>query len=248
MAIAALYDIHGNLPALNAVLEELERIQPDAIVVGGDMVSGPMPKATLERLLSLNRQIYFIRGNGDREVVMAFDGKELPSTMSEKGRKRTQWAATQLTQSQREFLAKLPTSVSIPIDGLGNALFCHATPSSDEEIFTPLTKEKQIQHIFSDVQQKTVVCGHTHMQFERSLENTHIFNAGSVGMPFAYKSGAYWLLLSSKGIEFRYTTYDIEMAVQEIKASGDPYGDEFAEKNVIEIPSALEAARSLEQS
>jgi predicted phosphodiesterase len=86
MKIAALYDIHGNLPALNAVIEEFQEVQPDVIVVGGDVISGPMPRQTLERLFSLNNQVHFIRGNGDREVVMAFDGIPLPTTMSEKGR------------------------------------------------------------------------------------------------------------------------------------------------------------------
>ncbi|MDU0073845.1 MULTISPECIES: metallophosphoesterase family protein [Bacillus] len=75
MKIAALYDIHGNLPALNALLKELEDVKPDLIVIGGDIVSGPMPKQTLERIFSLTDKVRFIRGNGDREVVMAFDGK-----------------------------------------------------------------------------------------------------------------------------------------------------------------------------
>lgn len=247
MVIAAIYDIHGNLPALNAVLEELEEINPDAIVIGGDIVSGPMPGETLERLLSLDGKVDFIRGNGDREVVMAFDGKNLPTAMSEKGRKRTHWVAEQLNQSQRNFLSELPTSITLPVEGLGDVLFCHATPRSDEEIFTPLTPSERLNHIFSDIQQKMVICGHTHMQFERRLENTHIYNAGSVGMPFADKPGAYWLLLSPKGIEFRYTSYDFETAAEEIKASGDPQAHEFAEKNVIEIPTALESAKLLEQ-
>lgn len=247
MVIAAIYDIHGNLPALNAVLEELEEINPDTIIIGGDIVSGPMPGETLERLLSLDGKVDFIRGNGDREVVMAFDGKELPFAMSEKGREKTKWVAEQLTQYQRDFLSELPASITIPVDGLGDVLFCHATPRSDEEIFTPLTPPERLNHLFSDIQQRFVICGHTHMQFERSLENTHIYNAGSVGMPFADKPGAYWLLLSPKGIEFRCTSYNFEMAAQEIKASGDPQAHEFAEKNVMEVPTALEAAKLFEQ-
>lgn len=75
MVIAAIYDIHGNLPALNAVLNDIEELDPDSIVIGGDIVSGPMPGQTLERLLPLGEKLNFVRGNGDREVVMAFDGK-----------------------------------------------------------------------------------------------------------------------------------------------------------------------------
>ncbi|GMA51346.1 DeoR family transcriptional regulator [Alicyclobacillus contaminans] len=219
MKIAALYDIHGNLPALNAVIEELKEVQPDLIVVGGDIVSGPMPGQTLERLSLLGNQVHFIRGNGDREVVMAFDGKPLPA-MSEKGRQKTHWVAEQLTRSQRDFLSQLPEQITLRVDGLGDVLFCHATPRSDEEIFTPITSQERLTTIFTGIEQKIVVCGHTHMQFERRVGRVHILNAGSVGMPFADQPGAYWLLLSPLGCEFRRTTYDGEAAAKEIRASG----------------------------
>ncbi|MFD2044572.1 metallophosphoesterase family protein [Ornithinibacillus salinisoli] len=246
--IAAIYDIHGNLPALNAVLNELADIKPDSIVVGGDIVSGPMPSRTLERIFSLTDKVSFILGNGDREVVMAFDGKPLPSVMSEKGRERTQWVAEQITRSQRNFLSELPTTITFSVDGLGDVLFCHATPSSDEDIFTPLTSQERLATIFANIEQQTVVCGHTHMQFEKQINDKHIINAGSVGMPFADEPGAYWLLLSPKGIEFRRTTFDLEMAAQEIRKSKDPQGNEFAEKNVLEIPTAVEIAKLLERT
>ncbi|HEY4383457.1 MAG TPA: metallophosphoesterase, partial [Ktedonobacteraceae bacterium] len=77
MKIAALYDIHGNLPALNAVLEDLKEVQPDLIVVGGDIISGPLPEQTLKRLFQLDNQVHSIRGNGDREVLLAFDGQPI---------------------------------------------------------------------------------------------------------------------------------------------------------------------------
>jgi len=116
--VAAIYDIHGNLPALNAVLEQLTEVQPDLIVVGGDIVSGPMPRETLERLLSLGNQALFIRGNGDREVVTAFDGNELSQAMSENGRRATEWVAGQLTRLQRDFLAQLPERMMLHVEGL----------------------------------------------------------------------------------------------------------------------------------
>lgn len=246
MEIAALYDIHGNLPALNAVLLDLEEIKPDLIIIGGDIISGPMPKQTLKRILSLSDKIRFIRGNGDREVVTAFDRKPLPSTMSEKGRQTTQWVADQLTRSHRDFLSELPETLTIKVDGLGDILFCHATPRSDEEIFTPITTEERLTNIFADIQQNFVICGHTHIQFERQLGNIRILNAGSVGMPFADEPGAYWLLICSKGYEFRRTTYDIKSAAKEIIESKDPQGNEFVENNLLNIPTAKEATELLE--
>jgi putative phosphoesterase len=250
MKIAALYDIHGNLPALSALLEELKEVQPDLIVVGGDIISGPIPGRTLERLLQLGDQVRFIRGNGDREVVTAFDNQpinrlHLPDT-SEKGRKEIRWTAEQLTRSQRDFLAALPEQIVLEVEGLGSIVFCHATVRNDEEIFTPITPEERLSVIFSGVKQEIVVCGHTHMQFERQVGNLRILNAGSVGMPYADQPGAYWLLLSPQGYEFRRTAYDGEVAAQEIRASGYPQAQEFVEENVLKVPTAAEATELFE--
>jgi putative phosphoesterase len=247
MKIAALYDIHGNLPALNALLAELEDVQPDLIVVGGDIVSGPMPVQTLERLAQLGTQVQAIRGNGDREVVTTYDGQPLISALSEKGLEELHWIAQQLTRSQRDYLAALPEQLVFKIEGLGNILFCHATVRNDEEIFTPATSDERLGTIFANVKQEIVVCGHTHIQFERSIGNLRILNAGSVGMPYADRPGAYWLLLSPEGYQFRMTTYDGEKAAQEIRASGNPLAQEFAEENVLKIPTAAEAIEIFER-
>lgn len=247
MKIAALYDIHGNLPALNALLEELKKVQPDLIVVGGDIVSGPMPGQTLERLSQLGDQVRSIRGNGDREVIMAFDGQPLRPDLLEKGREVTHWVAEQLTRSQRDFLAALPEQLVFQVEGLGSIVFCHATTRSDEELFTPITPEERLSVIFSSVKQEIVVCGHTHIQFELSVGNRRILNAGSVGMPYADQPGAYWLLLSPEGYEFRWTTYDREAAAQEVKASGYPQAQEFAAENVLKVPTAAEATEIFER-
>ena len=241
MKIAALYDIHGNLPALNAVLEELEAVQPDLIVIGGDTVSGPMPGQVLERLMQFGERIRFIRGNGDREVVTVFDGLPLRSAMSAEGQAVTNWVAQQLTRSQRDFLARLPEHVTFSVTGLGEILFCHATPRSDEELFTQLTPQERLATIFAGIEQQMVVCGHTHMQFERQIGQLRILNAGSIGMPYADQPGAYWLLLSPEGSEFRRTKYDGAAAAEQIKATTYPQAQEFAEENVLKIPTADEA-------
>jgi putative phosphoesterase len=246
MKIAALYDIHGNLPALNAVLEELKEVQPDLIFVGGDIVSGPMPGQTLERLSQLGDQVRFIRGNGDREVVMAFDGQPLRPDISEKGREKTHWVAEQLTRSQRDFLAQLPEQITLRVEGLGDVLFCHATPRSDEEIFTPITSQEQLATIFTGIEQQIVVCGHTHIQFKRQVGELCILNAGSVGMPFANQLGAYWLLLYPGGYEFRHTAYDKDTAAKEVRASGDPQAQEFIETYILNTITEAKGMEILE--
>jgi putative phosphoesterase len=250
MKIAALYDVHGNLPALNAVLEELMVVQPDLIVVGGDIVSGPMPAQTLQRLLQLGERVRLIRGNNDREVVTIFDGQPvvrryLPAP-SEQGLNDIGWIAGQLTRAERDVLAALPEQLMFQIEGLGEILFCHATPHNDEELFTPLTPEERLSDLFSGVEQEIVVCGHTHIQFAREIGKLSILNAGSVGMPFANQPGAYWLLLSPEGYEFRWTGYDALAAAQELNTSGTSFACEFVETNVLKTPAAAEMAEILE--
>ena len=247
MKIAALYDIHGNLPALNAVLEELEGVQPDLIVVGGDIISGPMPRQTLERLSQLGDRVRYIRGNGEREVVAAYDGLPFAARMPEEVREVTRWTAQQLERSQRDFLAQLPEQITLHVEGLGDILFCHATPRSDEEIFTPITPQERLNAIFTGIEQQIVVCGHTHMQFERRVGSVRILNAGSVGMPYADRPGAYWLLLGPEGSEFRTTAYDVETAAQQVRESGYPQAQDFAEENVLKVPTAAEAMAVFER-
>lgn len=250
MKVAALYDIHGNLPALNAVLEELKTVQPDVIVIGGDIVSGPMPQQTLERLLQVDTDIRFISGNGDRDIVTAFDGlpffrRYLPP-ISEKEREVNHWTAGQLTRSQRDFLAAMPGQLVLEIEGMGGLLFCHASPRNDEDIFTPATPDERLRTLFAGVKQKFVICGHTHFQFERPLDDIRILNAGSVGMPYEEKTGAYWLLLGPQGHEGRRTEYDLEAAVQAILATDYPRAKEFAQENVLQIHKPAEAAAFFE--
>src|SRR5438128_11708097 len=140
MKIVALYDIHGNLPALDAVLKEVEQENPDLILVGGDIVPGPMPRAALERLLALGDKIHYIRGNCEREVVAAFDGLPPHPGMSEEVSERMRWTAKQLDRSQRDFLAQLPEQASFSVDGLGEVLFCQGAPSRDAELITAATR------------------------------------------------------------------------------------------------------------
>lgn len=247
MKIAALYDIHGNLPALKAVLEELEGIQPDVIVVGGDSVSGPMPAQTLACLRQCAGNVVALRGNADREVVAAFDGQPFALKLPEEVGEITRWVAHQLGSDERNFLAHLPEQVAFSLEGLGEVLFCHATPHSDEEIFTPRTPQERLHLLFQDVEHQMVVCGHTHMQFELHIGDVHVLNAGSVGMPYADEPGAYWLLLGPEGYEFRRTAYDLGAAAQQIRSSGYPQAQDFAAENVLKVPTAEEAMTVFER-
>lgn len=243
--VAALYDIHGNLPALDAVLREVEAARPELILAGGDVVSGPFPRATLERLLGLGPRVRFIRGNADREVVAAFDGVPFGVTMPAEVRQITAWAARQFDRSHRDAMTAWPETVTLDIEGLGDVLFCHGSPRNDEEILTAATPEPRLRQALAGVRQRLVVCGHTHVQFDRMLDGVRVVNAGSVGMPYG-EPGAYWLLLGPT-VELRRSPYDLEHAAEAIRASGYPQAEDFAANNVLQPPSAAEATALFER-
>jgi putative phosphoesterase len=188
--VAALYDIHGNLAALEAVLAEV----PDdaTIVVGGDICAGgERPSETLTRLRGLGDRVAWLRGNADRELYPGEPGLAPPEFLDE--------ARSKLSEEEIAFLHDLP-----PTQRIGDVLYCHASPRNDLDIFTERTPEERIAFLFEDLDVATVVCGHTHMQYERSIAGVRVVNAGSVGAPYEEEPGAYWLL----DLEHRRTPYE----------------------------------------
>lgn len=234
MPVAALYDIHGNLPALEAVLDHLDREGVEEIVVGGDVLPGPMPAECLDRLLHLDRPVRFLHGNGDREVLERRRGAETDA-VPPAFRELLRWTARHIQPAHEAALATWPPTIRMPIAGVGDVLFCHATPRNDTEIFTRLTPADRLAPIFDPVQADLVVCGHTHMQFDRTVGRTRIVNAGSVGMPFG-EPGAYWLLLGP-GVQLQRTPYDLEAAAARIRETAYPEREAFAAGNVLRPPA-----------
>ena len=254
MRIAALYDIHGNLPALEAVLEESRRNRVDQIVIGGDIVPGPFPRETLERLLELEIPKQFIHGNCEIAVLQQMAGEKV-TMVPEQVWPIIEWTAQQFDEQQRKIFSSWPKTMRIDaaVSSQSGAsqrdvLFCHGTPRSENEIFTRLTSDERLKSIFDGTDAGVVVCGHTHMQFDRMLGNLRIVNAGSVGMPFGER-GAHWLLLDSQ-IHFRRTEYDYEAAAARIRASGYPQAEQFVTTYVLNSPSEqqmLEVFRKAEK-
>jgi putative phosphoesterase len=235
MRVAAISDIHGNLPALEAVLAEVAQERPDLLVFGGDVASGPMPSETIERLLTL-RNARFVRGNADRGLIDSFDGRpagEMPGPFGD-------WCASQITALQRDFLASFEDNVAVDdVDGLGRVLFCHASARNDTDIFTVETPEERVRKLFAGVGANVVVCGHTHMQFDRTVDGLRVVNAGSVGMPYGMP-GAFWAMLGPD-VELRLTDYDREAAARRIRAKSWDNAEKFAAENVVTVPSVEQA-------
>lgn len=245
MRVAALYDIHGNLPALEAVLRGIRRANVDQVVVGGDVLPGPMPRETLASLLDLDIPVQFIQGNGDRVVLAQMAGRE-SSEVPEQFREVIRWVARQLDPGHARLLASWPETLRVEIPGWGEVLFCHATPRNDIEIFTRLTPEDRLRPIFEPLGVSLVVCGHTHMQFDRTIGTIRVVNAGSVGMPFG-EPGAHWLLLGPD-VRLRHTSYDLANAAERIRDTSYPHAVEFAARNVLHPPSEGEMLEAFTRS
>jgi predicted phosphodiesterase len=232
--VAALYDIHGNLPALEAVLEEVRQATVDQIVVGGDVLPGPMPHETLRCLLDLDIPVQFIYGNSEVAVLQQMAGTR-PERVPDQYRPAIRWTAEEV-QDYRDVLAAWPMTLRVDVRGLGNVLFCHATPRNEDECFTRLTPEDRLLPVFDGLGASVVVCGHTHMQFERVVGRTRVVNAGSIGMPFG-EPGADWLLLGPD-VQLRHTAYDLVKAAERIRATAFPWREDFATQYVLLPPSA----------
>ena len=246
MKIAAIYDIHGNLPALEAVLREVSSSSMDLLVVGGDVATGPMPRETLELLMTLNTHVVFLRGNADREVVECFDGSGSISNPFADAQETSLWTAQQLERRHRDFLSSFVEPSAFAVEGLGDVLFCHGSPRSDEEMITAATPDDRLGPMLLQVEQPVVVCGHTHLQFDRRSHGKRLVNAGSVGMPYAERPGAYWVWLGPT-VDMRRTDYNFEHAADLIRQTSMPGAQEFADENVLTVPSAAMATEIFER-
>ena len=233
MRVAAIYDIHGNLPALETVLQEIRQAEVYHLVVGGDVVPGPMPREALACLVALDIPVQFVQGNGDRAVLEQMAGKDI-GTVPEQFREVVRHSAQQLDPEHERLLASWPKTFRVEIPGLGAVLFCHATPRNDTEVFTQVTPEDRLLPAFAGVNVPVVICGHTHMQFDRMIGKIRVVNAGSVGMPYG-EAGAFWLLLGPD-VHLRHTPYDLAKAASRIRETNYPQAEEFAAGNILQTP------------
>ena len=231
MRVAALYDIHGNLPALEAVLADPRLEDADAIVVGGDVVAGPFPAEALDALESLGERVRFLRGNTDRLVLNEPTDRNI-------------WCRGRLGESRAARIARWPQTLSLEVERLGPVRFCHATPRSDEELVTRVTPAGEVADALAGTEERVVVCGHTHIQYDRQAGRWRLICAGSVGWPYEGRPGAFWLLLGPDVSQVR-TEYDVGGAVERMRRTGHP-GLEEAVESLLEPPDATETTEYFE--
>jgi putative phosphoesterase len=213
--VAVLSDVHGNSVALAAVLAEVEQERPDLIVFGGDFSWGPLPDETFELVEGLNAR--FVRGNADRAVLENQSATE-----------KEQWMQAHHTPQMRELLAGFEEHVVVEVDGLGPVRVCHGSPRTDEECVTPETPEARVHEFSEGVDERVIVTAHVHIQFDREVAGIRSVNAGSVGLPYEGRQGAYWALLGPD-VDLRRTEYDVDAAVERFRTTDFPGVEELVE-------------------
>jgi putative phosphoesterase len=215
MRVAALADVHGNAPALEAVLHDLESVNPDLVVFGGDLTWGSFPGETLALVRAMRWPARFVRGNGDRAV-----GVDLG--------KRGAWIAAAHSAEDITFVRSFEKRVSVDVDELGALCFCHGSPRSDEECVTERTPPERVREFMAGVDESVVVTGHVHLQLDRVVGGVRLLSPGSVGLPYEGPPCAYWAVLGPD-VEFRRTDYDVKAAVKRMQATDDPSSDVITE-------------------
>jgi predicted phosphodiesterase len=213
--VLALYDIHGNIDALDAVLADPLAADPDLVVVGGDAVPGPFASATLARLDDLPVAVSWIRGNGEREVAEAVDGP--PAAVDDLTRRTAAITAAEIGDARARALGGLPLTLE-----LDDVVYCHASPRRDDEMLTRLSPAERWADALGGVDARLVVGGHTHQQDDRVVDGTRFVNAGSVGLPYEGEAAAYWLLVADGVPQLRRTAYDAAGVGARILAGGWP--------------------------
>jgi diadenosine tetraphosphatase ApaH/serine/threonine PP2A family protein phosphatase len=196
----------------------LAEVDADVLVFGGDYLYGPYPRETVALVRSLDAHV--LRGNCED---LAED-----------------WERSQLAEGDLEWLQSLPLAATV--DGV---VYCHASPMSNLPITTAVTPPEAVAETFEG-STGTVVIGHTHHQFDRTVGDLRVVNAGSVGMPYEGEVAAFWTLLDDGEPLFRRTPIDLERAVAETRASAWPHAQGFVDENLLVAVTREEAIASLE--
>lgn len=236
-SVAVIADIHGNLPALDAVLSEPHIANADVLIVAGDHASGPQPTEVLDRLRSMGDSALLLAGNADRELADLARGRDIPIPDEV-----TAWAASRISDNHVAMLEALPHPLVVNVKGFGPVLCCHGSPRRIDDVVLVDSRLERWQEVFRDVDReiKTVVCGHTHMPFMRLAGGRLVINPGSIGMPYG-RNDPSWALLSGGNVTLGSTRVDSTDVARRIsESSGFPGVNEWIRDNVLESPSDVD--------
>ena len=226
MRVAALADVHGNAPALDAVLHEVRAADVDLVVFCGDLTWGPLPNETLALVRALELPARFVRGNADRMLGVHLD-------------ERGTWLAAQHDEESTLLVNGFDEHVVADVDGLGPTRFVHGSPRADNECVSPRTPEERVREFMADVPERLVVTAHVHVSYDRTVGAVRLVGPGSVGRPYEGERGARWALLGPD-VELRRTDYDHGAAAELFRRSGIPFVERDVEA-LLEPPTRDES-------
>ncbi|MEE8523990.1 MAG: metallophosphoesterase family protein [Thermoanaerobaculia bacterium] len=216
--LAILSDIHGNVPALDAVLDDIAAQHVDEVLVGGDLVGrGPQGSTVVKRIRRLGFESI---GGNHEDYLLAFRRGEIPAdwrTTEEWAAAR--WMAAELDVEDAAYVEALPFSLARP--GLR---LVHGTPKSNRQGIGPWTEDAALRRQLGRVEESLLVCAHTHRPLIRELEDGMIVNVGSVGLPFNRDQRAQYAIFERGGdgwgVEPRQVAYDLREILRIYETSG----------------------------
>ncbi len=230
--VALLADVHGNAPALAAVLAELEREPVDLVVVAGDVSWGSLVDETVALAQGLGPRAAFVRGNAERALLEL----EAGTRGGEQGpTERERWMLERHDGAALGFLRSFHEQALVEVEGLGLVRVCHGSPRSDTECVTDATPEERVREFMEGVAEGVVATAHVHVQFDRRVAGVRSLSPGSVGLPYEGRPGAYWALLGPD-VQLRRTAYDVAETTAAYLATDDPARELMVE--LLERPPA----------
>ncbi len=222
--LALIADIHGNLPALDAVLADLARFPVDQIIVAGDVINwGPFSAQVLERVVSAGWPV--IRGNNEF-YLLDYGTPRAPAAWADPGQwPLLPWLHRQLNGRWQKVIAVWPDTLSLRFPDAPPLCVVHGSPRSAFESMLPINTDAELLAMRVGVAETTLVAAHTHLPMERRVGNYHLLNCGSVGMPLDGQVGrACYLLLEGSATgwhpTWRYVTWDPQPVLAEFARQG----------------------------
>ncbi len=233
MKIAVISDIHSNIGALEAVLEDIEKRRPESIICAGDLVGyAPFPNKVIELLKK--RQIPCVMGNyddavGNERLICGCDFKD--EKAQELGERSIAWTRENVHEGNKEFLRNLPGEFHFRM-GKYNVKIVHGSPHRLNEYLCEDIADDYLKELLTESNSDVLICGHTHIPYYKKLDDDkHVINAGSVGKPKHGDPHAVYVMIEiskTVQVDFRKVQYDYESVARAIEASGLPR--EFAVK------------------
>jgi len=222
MRLAVLADIHGNLPALEAVLADLQQFPVHGILVAGDMVAGPNPVEVMQRLQQLN--CWMVRGNNEN-YLLRFDSGDAPECWyTSRQWAFIRWNYEQTDKDTLETIRALPEQRVISLPGKDPIRVVHGSPRDSNEHLYPAYDDSLLKIALEDTSEPVLVCGHTHIPWQERRDGCLIFNPGAVSFPLNGEKGAQYVILDWQDgkweVEFRSVDYELDLVQKAFAKSG----------------------------